>query len=328
MKKKENSLIEVFIQKMLVFYQENKRDLPWRREGISAYEVWVSEIMLQQTQVSRVVEYYTKFLKRFPDVRSLASASWEEFLPYYEGLGYYRRGRNMLLTAQEVVTKHRGKFPRDITELEKLPGIGAYTARAIASFAWGESVLAWDTNFTRVFGRFFEGSKRADMKAILFEKSLFRYVKQSRDFNASVMDFGSAICTKNPKCDVCPLESRCAYALSSGTKEEHQKKQKEVFPTKEAYAYVILHEEHRRYFSSDKKVFCPFMLPPEEHSREAIKYYFYNTYGLNVSVRPPKIKLYIDEQPTLIIYAQILSGTHDFASFEPKEARAILDTLM
>src|SRR3990167_9371691 len=162
-----------FFEKMLLdFYQKAGREhLPWRtlrkasprgagKAGkITAYEVWVAEVMLQQTQVSRVISYYKRFLKRFPTVQKLARVSWEKFLPCYQGLGYYTRGRNMLKTAKEIVNKYHGKFPRDKKLLEDLPGIGPYTAAAIMSFAYGDNHLAWDTNLKRVIGRFFFGTK-------------------------------------------------------------------------------------------------------------------------------------------------------------------------
>ncbi|NCU42655.1 MAG: A/G-specific adenine glycosylase, partial [Candidatus Moranbacteria bacterium] len=154
-KKKRKNISEkekrIFVfEEILIFYAEYKRNLLWRKKDITPYEVWVSEIMLQQTQVSRVAQYYTRFLKRFPTVDILAQVSWEEFLPYYEGLGYYRRGKNMIETAQRIMRKYQGMFPRERSHLEKLPGIGSYTARAVASFAYDEPVLAWDTNFSRV----------------------------------------------------------------------------------------------------------------------------------------------------------------------------------
>src|SRR3989344_6364292 len=136
-----------FEEKLEDFFQKTGREhLPWRKKKITAYEVWVSEIMLQQTQVSRVIGYYTRFLKRFPNIGSLAKASWAAFLPYYDGLGYYARGRNMLKAAQVIAKEYAGTFPRDKKLLEKLPGIGPYTAAAIMSFAYGDEDLARDTN--------------------------------------------------------------------------------------------------------------------------------------------------------------------------------------
>src|SRR3990167_10186393 len=133
-----NKKIRFFEKKILDFFKKAGREhLPWRKKKITAYEVWVSEIMLQQTQVSRVIGYYERFMKKFPTVEKLATASWEEFLPYYQGLGYYMRGCNMLLPARMVVDDYGGKFPEETAKLRKLPGIGPYTAAAIQSFAYG-----------------------------------------------------------------------------------------------------------------------------------------------------------------------------------------------
>ena len=261
-------------------------------------------------------------------------------------------------TAKIVIEEYNGVFPQDKKELEKLPGIGRYTASAIASFAYEKTVLAWDTNFQRVFGRFFEGSKdevmnREEMEGIVKkgiknyedntcggeakiskenkeirsddERKKFRVLRLGfREFNAGVMDFGSLVCTKNPKCTQCPLRKHCVYYKTMGKKEVQKKIFQEDFPTKQAFAYVILHENHKIYFSRSKKIFKPFRLSPEENSREAIKYFFENHYQLKISVRPPKMKLYIKERPTMVVYAQILSGRHNFSSF-PQEA--VRDTI-
>jgi len=121
------------IKKILTWYSKNKRHLPWRKTH-DPYSIWVSEIMLQQTQVSRVNDYYQRFLEKFPDIQSLAKASWGQFLPYWRGLGFYSRGRNMLKAAKMIMKEYGGKFPHQKKDLEKLPGIGEYTSAAIRSF--------------------------------------------------------------------------------------------------------------------------------------------------------------------------------------------------
>lgn len=244
-RKKLNGHIRFFESTLLDFFKKAGREhLPWRRKQISAYEVWVSEIMLQQTQVSRVIPYYENFLKRFPTVWSLAKVTWEDFLPYYAGLGYYARGRNMLLAAKAVVERHGGEFPRDMKSLEALPGIGSYTASAIASFAFGQNAIAWDTNLRRVIGRFFFGTKekrawemtpgsrmavRSTSRNKLlkgkeeseFDVEIFRrlFSLPSNIVNAALMDFGSAVCTGKPKCAACPFRTRCAYFREGGRGE-------------------------------------------------------------------------------------------------------------
>ena len=340
------------------FTKVGREHLPWRKRKVTAYEVWVSEVMLQQTQVSRVIEYYTRFLNQFPTVESLAKTSWEEFLPYYEGLGYYARGRNMQKAAQEIVAKHRGKFPRDAEALQGLPGIGPYTASAILSFAYGENCLAWDTNLQRVIGRFFFGSKntfnpsvsknrhlptgrqgssleKGDRKreretngVVMTEYMEAKFSLPAKTLNAALMDFGSALCLSRPKCEACPLKTRCVYYAEKGNGElrmagdELKKKIKIKVDWKEANALVFLHENHRKYFSANTKAYKPFVLENGYHSRAGIKSWFQKKYGLSVSVRPPHQKIVINKRPMMLVNVQILSGEHDFPLFSKKDYQA------
>lgn len=313
----------VFFESVLAdFHRKAGREhLPWRKKGIGAYEVWVSEIMLQQTQVSRVIGYYEKFLARFPDVSSLAKASWEEFLPYYQGLGYYARGRNMLTAARAVVSEYGGRFPRDAEVLQRLPGVGSYTAAAIASFAYGKNAIAWDTNLRRVVGRFFFGTKRADIPKGKIEP-LFSL--KAKMLNAAMMDFGSAICAARPKCGACPLSSRCIYFKEDGKREMqdagYKMKDGDIESRKaswkDARVFVILHENHRKYYSPFRTKFAPFTVPASHNTRVGIKDWFRDQYGLELSVRPPHKREMIDGKPTLFVNAQILSGEPRFAVFE------------
>ena len=316
-----------FLERVLrdFFRRAGREHLPWRARAVGAYEIWVSEIMLQQTQVSRVIGYYEKFLVRFPTVGSLAKATWEEFLPYYRGLGYYARGRNMLATAKMIVETYDGKFPKDVNELGKLPGVGPYTAAAIASFAYGRNTIAWDTNLHRVVGRFFFGSRRADLPKEKLEDILSMKAKV---FNAAMMDFGSAICTARPKCGACPLSSRCVYFSEDGQREKqetrHKKQDTKISKTsnkkskinwRDARAFVFLHENHRKYYSSRKTKFVPFAIPPSHNTRAGVKDWFRDRHGLELAVRPPHRKEMVDGKPTIFINAQILSGTPEFAVF-------------
>lgn len=317
------------------FHKAGREHLPWRhrtipqagswgRESkISAYEVWVSEIMLQQTQVARVTHYYERFLKRFPTVRVLAEASWEDFLPLYAGLGYYARGRNMLKTAQTLMREYGGVFPRDKKLLETLPGIGPYTASAIMSFAYGADHLAWDTNLKRVTGRFFFGEKRGVRDENFWEKK-FHTSKQK--LNAALMDFGSAVCVSRPRCGSCPLQSQCQYYREKGKGEIRDKRdmirdKKKDASWREAQVHVFLHENHKKYFSARRKVYVPFVLPAGYNTRAGIKEYFLKKYSLAVSVRPPHEKTVIDGRPTLLVNAQILTGTPMFAVFPKSSVR-------
>lgn len=301
------------------FYRNHKRDLPWRKKHITAYEVWISEIMLQQTQVSRVIGYYEKFLKRFPDIVTLAKASWEEFLPYYQGLGYYRRGQNMLKLAKTVVEDFGGKFPSTEEALLSLPGIGKYTARALLAFAFKKPVLAFDTNMQRVFGRYLHGSKDAVLDIDAIEQKICTN-KFNPDFSAAVMDFASAICVRTPKCDKCPLQKTCMYAQNWGKLEPVNTTKRVAFPVKEASVYLWLHRDHKEYYSAHPDHFEVFELSKEHNSRETIKEYFLKKYGLTLAVRPPHRKIFVDKKPVMHVNAQILLGEHEFGVFPPASA--------
>ncbi len=314
--------IALFEKRLADFFRKAGRaELPWRKKGISAYEVWVSEIMLQQTQVSRVIQYYNRFLERFPTVESLAEASWEEFLPYYAGLGYYARGRNMLLAAKTVVAEYAGSFPRDPEKLERIPGIGPYTAAAIMSFAHGDRHLAWDTNLRRVVGRFFFGTKRALIDTAYFEE---RFLLPRKALNAALMDFGSALCAARPKCAACPLRSSCVYYRESGKHEvKPAVKKSPKGDWGNAEAVVILHNKHRIYYSSRRTKYVPFVLPAGYNTRAGIKSYFEKQFGLTLSVRPPHDKRIEKGKPYIFVNAQILLGEPKFRTYSPEEARPI-----
>lgn len=301
---------------LLLYFKKHARDLPWRGREVDPYHVWVSEIMLQQTQVSRVFSYYEKFVKKFPTAERLASASWEEFLPYYAGLGYYRRGRNMLLCAKMVVEKFDGKFPQNFRDLLSLPGVGPYTASAILSFGYGQDVLAVDTNLQRVFGRYVYGDRRAKVDFGIIARGV---TKNKRDFNAAVMDFANDICVSRPKCEICPLRRNCKYLKTKGRLEVISRKPSLDFPTKNAQVFLWLHENHKEYFSKNPDQFEVFVLDASRNSREGIKEYFKSTYNLDVAVRPPHKKTFIGEKPTLFVNAQILLGKHDFGSFNKNQ---------
>ena len=304
--------IDFFERHILSFFRREGRRLPWRKARIGAYEVWVSEIMLQQTQVGRVLEYYRKFLGRFPTVRSLARASWEEFLPYYAGLGYYNRGRNMLAAAKLVVEQWGGRFPKKYGNLIALPGIGDYTARAILSFAYGQDVLAPDTNVKKVLGRFFYGSRQADLDLEALNKALRA---KKKDFNAALMDFANAICKTRPLCGKCPLQKQCVYWKTGGKKERRAMAKRKKVDTRDAIVHLILHKNHHEYYSESTRGFQPFFLPTGVRTREEIKKYFRKRYGLALAVRSQH---HADESH-ILVNAQILLGHHDFEVYTREE---------
>jgi A/G-specific adenine glycosylase len=209
--------------RLLEWYERSRRDLPWRNTRDS-YAIWVSEIMLQQTRVAVVVERYQAFMARFPTLASLASAPEQEVLALWSGLGYYRRARMLHMAAQFVVERYQGNLPKTADELRSLPGIGSYTAAAIASIAHGERVAVVDGNVERVLCRL-EGWKaggRADGGALIrrkIEKLAAELVCSERpgDSNQALMELGATLCSpRNPQCLVCPVASDCK------TQGEHQ----------------------------------------------------------------------------------------------------------
>jgi A/G-specific adenine glycosylase len=208
--------IESFIETLSKWYCENKRHFPFRGQT-DPYKIWVSEVLLQQTQIARGVKYYERFVTRFPTVNDLAIATWDEFFPYFKGLGYYNRGRNMLKTAKIVANDYAGRFPETVEELQLLPGVGSYTANAIMSFAFHKDTLPQDTNINRILGRVFLAVHSIDRKSTnseaLLAKILLGYKRtSSSEINQAMMDFGWQICSaKKPYCMFCPLQSQCLY---------------------------------------------------------------------------------------------------------------------
>lgn len=204
-------------EKLIGWYDRHRRVLPWR-EDPTPYHVWVSEIMLQQTRVEAVKGYYTRFLEAFPDVHALAEASEGGLLKLWQGLGYYSRARNLQKAAKQLVQERKGKIPATLEELRRLPGIGAYTAGAIASIAFGQPVIAPDGNAYRIFSRlereqgFLEDRKT---KERLEERMRLEMdTRRPGAFNQALMDLGSLICVANgqPLCPTCPLRAFCAVS--------------------------------------------------------------------------------------------------------------------
>ena len=221
--------------KLLAWYNINKRTLPWRGHAQrSAYAVWVSEIMLQQTRVETVIPYFEKWMRLFPDVQTLAKASEHDVLNAWEGLGYYSRARNLHKAAKIVDEQYHGEIPRDLSELRKLPGIGRYTLGAIASIAFGMDVSALDGNIKRVYARIFDIDQPVDSPA--GEKILWGLADEhlpkghAGDYNQALMDLGAMICVpKNPRCLICPVMKLCK-ARQNGTQDQRpvMKPKKEV----------------------------------------------------------------------------------------------------
>ena len=195
------------------WYRRHGRDLPWRRTH-DPYAILVSEFMLQQTQVTTVIPYYHDWLRRFPDFGSLARASENEVLSAWEGLGYYARARNLHATAKTVMARHGGKFPQGIKQMQQLSGIGKYTAHAMASFAFNQSVPIVEANTGRVLARLFNLHESIDSdfgwRALWQHAASVLPTSDAATFNSALLDLGALICVvRKPKCDVCPVEAFC-----------------------------------------------------------------------------------------------------------------------
>ncbi|NKB23665.1 MAG: A/G-specific adenine glycosylase [Kiritimatiellae bacterium] len=238
---------QIFVANLLEWFEENKRDLPWRKNS-APYRVWVSELMLQQTRADQVIPYYKRFMKAFPSLRALALSPRQEVLKVWEGLGYYARARNMHETAQFLVKEKKGRFPRTYEGLKELPGIGPYTAAAIGSLAFNLDEAVVDGNVARVLSRLFAYSQ--DVGSTVGRKQIQEWANEllpkgrAAAFNESVMELGALICLpQSPKCDQCPLKSVCrAYAKRASTRYPVKKKKKPV-PHKVAGVAVVVRRD-------------------------------------------------------------------------------------
>lgn len=238
--------IAPFSERVLSWYQEyGRKDLPWQKD-ISPYRVWVSEIMLQQTQVVTVVDYFRRFMERFPTVESLAAASQDEVLSYWSGLGYYARGRNLHKASKEVVDRYGGIFPCDVEGLQSLPGIGRSTAAAICSIACGGAEPILDGNVKRVLARHggIEGwpGKSSVLKALWQRAEAYMPSHSAAAYTQAMMDLGATLCSRSkPACDRCPVSKDCtAYELGR-QKDFPASKPKKEKPLK-SVQMLLLHD--------------------------------------------------------------------------------------
>jgi A/G-specific adenine glycosylase len=203
-----------FRRRLLRWYRKNGRVLPWRQTR-DPYRILVSEFMLQQTQVVTVLPYYKEWLHRFPNFAALARASEREVLHAWQGLGYYARAKNLLATASLVAGRHRGRFPKVIDTMRKLPGLGKYTAHAVATFAFDQSMPIVEANTARLLSRLFD--LRIPIDSTEGRKTLWHYAtglvpkNSSGVYNSALLDLGALICLpRNPKCGICPVKKFCA----------------------------------------------------------------------------------------------------------------------
>jgi A/G-specific adenine glycosylase len=202
-----------FTPLLLDWFAANSRDLPWRRT-YDPYAVWISEIMAQQTQMDRVVTYFNRFMTQFPNVAALADADENMVLKAWEGLGYYSRARNLLAAARRIMAEHGGRFPAQLEDIRALPGIGDYTAGAIASVAYNSDAVAVDANVLRVLARIFDidspvKEPAGKARVLALARSLLP-AGRARDFNQALMELGALVCRpKSPDCPSCPVREVC-----------------------------------------------------------------------------------------------------------------------
>jgi A/G-specific adenine glycosylase len=230
-------------QDVINWFSANQRDLPWRANP-EPYPIWLCEIMMQQTRIETGTAYWHAFLERWPTVADLARADEDDVLKAWQGLGYYSRARNLLKAARLIVSSHGGEFPNTSAALRKLPGIGPYTAAAIGSICFGESVAAVDGNVIRVVSRLFDIDLAMDSPAgkRTIEQAAETLVPSHRpgDHNQGMMEIGALICKpKNPACGVCPLQVHCA-SRAAGTAEQRPVKHGKMTVKEVAMPFVVL----------------------------------------------------------------------------------------
>ncbi|MCB0320805.1 MAG: A/G-specific adenine glycosylase [Bdellovibrionales bacterium] len=289
MKKNERVVNDLFS-----WFSKNGRDLPWRQTR-DPYCIWISEIILQQTQVVRGISYYQRFLERFPTLSDLAQARWSSVLSVWRGLGYYARAKNLRKSAKEILSQYGGTLPTKYDELIELPGVGPYTASAILSFAHGKSVPAIDTNVQRIVQRVYgcpvsQVEKRAE--------ALFRIRPRSgRKLNYALMDLGAMICSaRTPKCIQCPLLKSCVYRKTDPIVPQKASKPARKLsksPVVIQVAIACIHENGEYLIGNRKKEvggkweFPGGKVEAGEGIRAAVKREVQEELGVEVSVRPP-----------------------------------------
>ena len=228
---------------LLAWFREHKRDLPWRK-NLDPYRVWVSEVMLQQTQVTTVIPYYERWMQRYPTVEALARAREPDVLKAWEGLGYYSRARNLMRGADYVLTAHAGQLPERVEELRRVPGIGRYTAGAIASIAFQKPEPILDGNVIRVLCRLRDLA--GDPRKVPLYEHLWDLARQlatdtdSRSLNESLMELGALVCTpKNPQCAYCPVRRQCR-ALANESVDNRPELVRRVASTKREVQILLV----------------------------------------------------------------------------------------
>lgn len=287
---------EKFQNDLLSWFENNMRDLPWRRDK-DPYKIWVSEIMLQQTKVDTVIPYFNRFIANFPSIEALANASEDEVLKNWEGLGYYSRARNLQAAVREVKENYGGQVPSNKKELSSLKGVGPYTTGAILSIAFDQSEPAVDGNVMRVFSRIFaidEDIQKAKTR-ILFEELVQALIPTGSPsfFNQAIMELGALIChPKSPKCSTCPVSKYCK-ARKLGLEQSLPIKQKKKKPTyKKMVAgvlivdkYVLIRQRNQEGLLSKLYEFPNLEWEGEEEAATRLSQHMYQMYKIKTETR-------------------------------------------
>lgn len=242
-----NANSQTFAQRLIDWQQDaGRHDLPWQSSPPDAYRVWLSEIMLQQTQVQTVIPYFHRFIQRFPNLEALANAGEQDVLALWSGLGYYQRGRNLLACAKEIQTRFGGRFPDKAETLATLPGIGPSTAAAIASVVYQERVAILDGNVKRVLARVTCADAPWGSPALerrLWQEAQSRlpqHTEQMPRYTQAIMDLGAMVCrAKNPACNLCPVRDDCRSYATQSVADFPKPKIKRVTPTRQAHWAVL-----------------------------------------------------------------------------------------
>ncbi|KGN69584.1 A/G-specific adenine glycosylase [Porphyromonas sp. COT-108 OH1349] len=334
--KEKSERASLFRSSLLRWYSENGRDLPWRQTQ-DPYKIWISEIILQQTQVKQGWGYYLRFVERYPTVRSLAEAPEEEVLHLWEGLGYYSRAHNMMEAARQICNEKGGIFPSTYRELLTLKGVGAYTAAAIASIAFGEAVAVVDGNVYRVLSRFNGIDTPIDTTAgkKLFADMAQEYMDEDEPalYNQAIMDFGALQCRpKGTVCEECPLEREC-LARKADLVDLLPRKEKRVAVKEESIRYLLCFSQDGELIvrQRDKKSIWKALhefptLSPEDIDSPGYELLWETTHQL--THRRLNIQIYTSEQKKeelpMLPFFSIPLESHNRIAF-PKPLREFLD---
>lgn len=245
-----------FSEEIIGWYNQNKRDLPWRNSS-DPYKIWLSEIILQQTRVDQGLDYYHKFIENYPTIDLLAKAPEKEILKHWQGLGYYSRARNLHYTAKLIVNEYKGVFPKEYKSILNLKGVGEYTAAAITSFAYGMSYPVIDGNVYRVLSRVFGVETPIDStlgkKEFKTLASKLIDTNNPADYNQAIMEFGALQCTpKRPKCENCPLRLSC-YAFKNELVFDLPKKGKKIKQRNRYFNYIVIFDNDNIYLKERKE---------------------------------------------------------------------------